>query len=58
MFLPIGDEPNPRGVAWVNWLLILSNVAVYVIVTFPLGATPADTQNPAFVEYLLSLIHI
>jgi membrane associated rhomboid family serine protease len=52
MFLPIGDEPNPRGVAWVNWLFILSNVAVYVLVTLPLGFTPADTHSPVYAEYV------
>jgi membrane associated rhomboid family serine protease len=52
MFLPIGDEPNPKGVAWVNWALILTNVAIYVLVTFPLSATPVDPNDPALPQYL------
>lgn len=51
MFLPIGDTPNPRGfVAWVTWLLIAVNVAVYLFLTLPLGFTPADPSDPAWAE--------
>jgi membrane associated rhomboid family serine protease len=52
MFFPVGDEPNPRGVAWVNWLIIAANVAVYALITLPLSAQPADTSDPAFLEYI------
>jgi len=57
MFLPIGDEPNPRGIAWVNWLLILLNVGIYVVITLPLSGVAADVHNPAYAEYLRVLMH-
>ncbi|MCB9678920.1 MAG: rhomboid family intramembrane serine protease [Alphaproteobacteria bacterium] len=47
MILPIGDAPNPDRVAWANWLLILANVAVFVLVTLPLSTTPATASELA-----------
>jgi membrane associated rhomboid family serine protease len=36
VFLPIGDEPNVRGrIPWVNYALIATNVAVFVVVVVP-----------------------
>jgi membrane associated rhomboid family serine protease len=52
MFLPVGDEPNPRGVPLVNYALIALNVAVYLLVSFPLSYQPADVSDPRFREYL------
>ncbi len=52
MFLPIGDAPNPRGVPVVTWLLIAANVAVYLLVSVPLGARRADLRDPALREYV------
>lgn len=52
MFLPISDAPNPKGVPYATWTLIALNVAVYLVVNLPLGAQPADTNDPAFREYL------
>lgn len=47
MFLPIGDEPNPRGfVPWVTWALIAVNVLVHLAWGLPLSATPADPSDP------------
>ena len=37
MVIPIGDAPNPRGVPIVTYLLIAANVAVYLLITLPLG---------------------
>ena len=51
MFLPIRDAPNPPGVPVVNYALIALNVIVYLAITVPLGAAPADPNNPLFVEY-------
>ena len=42
MFLPLGDEPNPRGVPWVTYGLIVANVAVYLLLSLPLSFVPAD----------------
>ena len=56
MFLPLGDEPNPRGVPWVTYGLIAVNVAVYVFVTLPLSIAPADPADPALAEYVRVLL--
>lgn len=54
MFLPIGDAPNPPGFrAWMTWLLILANVAVYLGLTLPMslvGVDPADPRLAPFLE--------
>ena len=55
MFLPIGDEPNPRGVPWVTYGLIATNVAVYLLVTLPLSV-PVDPNHPALAEYVRVLM--
>ena len=52
MFLPLGDEPNPRGRAWVNWTLIAANVVIFLVVAAPLLNKPADPASPLFGEYL------
>ena len=52
MFLPIGDEPNPRGTPFFTYGLIAVNVLVFVIVSLPLTTQPANPQDPAFQEYL------
>jgi membrane associated rhomboid family serine protease len=52
MILPLGDAPNPRGVPFMTYALIAANVAVYVLITLPLSATPADPTDPALREYL------
>jgi membrane associated rhomboid family serine protease len=55
MFIPIGDAPNPRGMPWMTLALIAANVAVYLIVTLPLGATPPDPNDPLLREYLQAI---
>jgi membrane associated rhomboid family serine protease len=52
MVIPIGDEPNPRGVPWVTYLLIVANVAVYVFISLPLSTTPVDPRDPMFAAYV------
>ncbi len=53
MFLPIGDTPNPRDFRpWMTWILIATNVAVYVLVTLPLSFTAVDPRDPALADYL------
>jgi membrane associated rhomboid family serine protease len=52
VFLPIGDAPNPRGVPWVTYGLIAANVAVFILVSVPLGMQRADINDPAFREYV------
>lgn len=56
MFLPIGDTPNPpRFRAWVTWLLIAANVAVFVLLTLPLSATGVDPSDPRLAEYVAAI---
>ena len=55
MLLPLGDEPNPRGVPWVNYTLIFLNCAVYLAITLPLSYTAVDPGNPALFAYLQAL---
>ena len=53
MILPIGDQPNPTGFTpVVNYLLIAANVAIFVLVTFPLSSQPADPADPILREYI------
>ncbi len=53
MFLPLGDTPNPRGFRpWINWTLIAANVAVYLLVTLPLGMQPLDFSSADVQRYL------
>lgn len=52
MFLPLGDEPNPRGIPFVTYAIILINVAVYAFVTLPLSFVAASLDDPALGEYL------
>ena len=56
MFLPLGDEPNPRGVPVVTYGLIGVNVAVYLVVTLPLGSVRPDFNDPRLAEYVQILV--
>ena len=55
MILPIGDTPNERSVPVVTYLLIAVNVAVYFLVTVPLGAERPDPSNPLVAEYVRTM---
>ncbi len=52
MLLPIGDQPNPRGVPVVNLSLIALNVAIFAVITLPLSMQQVDPQTPGLIEYL------
>jgi len=52
MFLPLGDTPNPRGVPYVNYLLIGANVAVFLFVSLPLIFARPDLNDPLLLDYL------
>jgi membrane associated rhomboid family serine protease len=52
MILPLSDAPNPRGTPIVTWTLILLNVAVYLMVTLPLGARGPDPSDPVLGQYV------
>ena len=55
MFLPLGDEPNPRGAPVVTYTLIGINVAVFLFVTLPLSAVRPGLDDPALGEYLRAI---
>jgi membrane associated rhomboid family serine protease len=55
MFLPLGDEPNPRGVPVVTYTLIGLNIAVFLFVTLPLSAVRPALDDPALAEYLRAI---
>ena len=52
MILPLGDEPNPRGVPVVTYALILVNCAAYLFVTLPLSFILPDPGDPLVREYI------
>ena len=54
MFLPLGDSPNPPGHAWVTWLLIAANIAVYVVL-LPLSFQSPDPDDPGARAYLQAI---
>ena len=56
MFLPLGDEPNPRGVPWVTYGLIATNVAVYLLVSLPLSVVQPDLGDPVLARYVSILV--
>ena len=56
MFLPIGDEPNPHHLPVTTVALIAINVAVYLLITLPLGARAPDPADPALAEYLRAIL--
>jgi membrane associated rhomboid family serine protease len=56
--LPIGDAPNPRGAAPVTYLLIALNVAVFLLVSLPLGGVRPDPRDPAVREYLQAMAEV
>ncbi len=52
MVIPLGDSPNPRGFPFINYALIIANIAVFVLISLPLSTTPVDRSNPALAEYV------
>lgn len=52
MFLPLGDEPNPRGTPVVTWTLIAVNTAVFLLVTLPLSRVRPALDDPALFAYV------
>lgn len=56
MIVPTGDAPNPKAyVAWVNGLLILANVAVYLAVALPLSASSPLADDPRLFAYVAAM---
>jgi membrane associated rhomboid family serine protease len=55
MFLPLSDAPNPQRVPWMTYVLIATNVAVFVLFTLPLGVAPVDPRDPRLAEYIAAI---
>jgi membrane associated rhomboid family serine protease len=51
MFLPVGDQPNPRGTPIANYAILAANVAIYLVLSLPLSLRPADASDPRLAEY-------
>jgi membrane associated rhomboid family serine protease len=52
MFLPVGDQPNPRGIPVANYAILAANVAIYLLVSLPLSLRLADPGDPRLGEYV------
>ncbi len=52
MILPLGDEPNPRGVPLITYGLILINCSIYLFITLPLSTIQPNLNDPTLSEYL------
>jgi membrane associated rhomboid family serine protease len=52
MVIPVGDQPNPNGVPWMTYALITANVAVFLLITMPLGSMPLDVHDPRYQAYV------
>jgi membrane associated rhomboid family serine protease len=52
MFLPVGDQPNPRGTPIANYAILAANVAIYLVLSLPLSLRPADPSDPRLAEYV------
>lgn len=58
MIIPLGDAPNPRGfTAWVTWLLIAANVAIYLWM-LPLGFERPAPDDPTLRAWVDALSHV
>jgi membrane associated rhomboid family serine protease len=55
MVLPLSDAPNPKGVPFVTYTLIAVNVAVYLLISWPLGRQGVSPADPLLREYLLTV---
>ena len=55
MFLPIGDEPNPRQTPVVNYALLGINIGVFILIAWPLSMQPVAEDTPFLMEYLRAL---
>jgi membrane associated rhomboid family serine protease len=52
MFLPVGDQPNPRGTPIATYAILAANLAIYLLVSLPLSIRPVDPGDPRLAEYV------
>ena len=55
MFLPIGDEPNPKQTPVVNYVLIGLNTLIFLFVSLPMMGQLPSAADPLFSEYIRAL---
>lgn len=55
MFLPIGDEPNPKQTPVVNYVLIGLNTLIFLFISLPLMGQLPSPVDPLFSEYIRTL---
>ncbi len=52
MFIPLRDHPNPSGFRpWVTWLLLATNVVIFVLVALPGMQEIPSSNDPRLYEY-------
>ncbi|MEK7704365.1 MAG: rhomboid family intramembrane serine protease [Myxococcota bacterium] len=56
MFLPIGDEPNSRTTPYVNYAILIANVAIFVLISLPLTFQRVDANDPTLIDYLQVMV--
>jgi len=56
MIIPIGDQPNPPGIPWVNYALLAAKTAIFLLVSLPLMMRGPDLDSAAAQEYLRALL--
>jgi membrane associated rhomboid family serine protease len=52
LFLPIGDEPNPKQTPVVNYVLIGLNTLIFLFISLPLMRQLPSVTDPLFSEYI------
>jgi membrane associated rhomboid family serine protease len=55
MLLPIGDSPNPRRTPYINYLLLVSNIGIFLFISVPLTLSRPDLSDPLLLDYLQAL---
>lgn len=52
MFIPLSDQPNPKGIPAVNYLLLGLNLAVFLFYSLPLMYQAPAPGDPDLAEFL------
>ncbi len=52
MFLPLGDNPNSEQTPYVTYILIATNVLIFLLIALPLTQAKPELSDPALKEYI------
>lgn len=55
MFLPIGDENNPKTTPWVTYGLIATNLYLWLAICWPAQSMAVDPLSPDTLAYLAAM---